>query len=426
MGRPGEQLLRAPALHAGGGADGHLYDANLGLAGMGGLHAHPSPPVAGHAPGTAVRVASPRGGLGGPPTVAPTQPRLYVPAGMAPSAASGGGAAAAADGPPPSAVDPAHGGVAPGPPRLDASRAASAARPYPCPICGAAFALAYNLKTHTRTVHMKEKPHWCPVCNQAFGEKGNLARHVAARHGSGKRFSCEWCDARFHRKAHLVEHMSSAHGVERPKGKRGGRVGGGDDGGRGGGGGRGGATATWDAGGGRAAGAQPAVLFAAPADGVPAYGEGRDAGDQALGRGSTGAVDCRGDGAGDGAGGWSGGWSGGGGGDGGGGIGAGGIEAGGIGPGGIGAGGIGSGGPHRRVDGEASPQSQPSGRRRSARSRGPEARRLDGREDGGGGSDSCPMDAGAGGGDGDRCGGSTRDSSSDGSSDARRRIRVNG
>lgn len=76
-----------------------------------------------------------------------------------------------------------------------------------CELCGAAFAMKYNLKAHMRARH-SERSGICEVCKKPFS---NLQKHIRT-HCPNKPFACNLCTKRFFSQkgisAHMVKHQN--------------------------------------------------------------------------------------------------------------------------------------------------------------------------------------------------------------------------
>ncbi|XP_061433370.1 uncharacterized protein LOC133359013 [Lethenteron reissneri] len=93
--------------------------------------------------------------------------------------------------------------------------AAAAARPHRCPVCGRAFALAGELKSHART-HTGEKPYPCSVCGRAFSWLSSLKIHRSS-HTRERPFRCAACGQSFPHRCGLKRHERT-HTGDKPHG----------------------------------------------------------------------------------------------------------------------------------------------------------------------------------------------------------------
>ena len=57
-----------------------------------------------------------------------------------------------------------------------------------CDLCGTRFVCGFNLKRHTKSVHMEEKNHKCDICNKHFRRAEYLDAH-ALKHLNAHRIS---------------------------------------------------------------------------------------------------------------------------------------------------------------------------------------------------------------------------------------------
>ncbi|XP_075922881.1 uncharacterized protein LOC142905289 [Petromyzon marinus] len=93
--------------------------------------------------------------------------------------------------------------------------AAAAARPHRCAVCGRAFALAGELKSHART-HTGEKPYPCGVCGRAFSWLSSLKIHRSS-HTRERPFRCAACGQSFPHRCGLKRHERT-HTGDKPHG----------------------------------------------------------------------------------------------------------------------------------------------------------------------------------------------------------------
>ncbi len=74
-----------------------------------------------------------------------------------------------------------------------------------CSICNNVFTQQYNLRTHHKSVHLKNKKHSCTLCKKKFYKKNDLTRHVQTHTGE-KPFKCIECYKSFSLKGNLKKH----------------------------------------------------------------------------------------------------------------------------------------------------------------------------------------------------------------------------
>ena len=85
-------------------------------------------------------------------------------------------------------------------------------KPFQCPECDKAFGLKQSLNIHVRTIHRGEKPHQCPECESVFGGKCNLVRHIKTVHRGEKPFQCPECEKVFGVKGNYSKHIKICTG----------------------------------------------------------------------------------------------------------------------------------------------------------------------------------------------------------------------
>ena len=67
-------------------------------------------------------------------------------------------------------------------------------RNHECLHCGQAFAQAYNLKNHVKSIHLKIKDEVCTLCKKLFSNKHKLSDHIRRVHLKEKNYNCLQCD----------------------------------------------------------------------------------------------------------------------------------------------------------------------------------------------------------------------------------------
>merc|ERR1712179_302143 len=91
----------------------------------------------------------------------------------------------------------------------------SGERRWVCNVCGKGFTKKSNLDRHG-AVHSKVKAYKCPVegCNKAFSNSGSLVKHKKKAH-EGVYYECEECGRRFGQKYNMMSHFKSVHQKEK-------------------------------------------------------------------------------------------------------------------------------------------------------------------------------------------------------------------
>jgi len=69
-------------------------------------------------------------------------------------------------------------------------------RPCLCPHCGTTFTHRSSLRSHIKTVHLKEKNYRCDQCDQCYVDRTNLLRHIETKHLE-ETYYCEFCPRTF-------------------------------------------------------------------------------------------------------------------------------------------------------------------------------------------------------------------------------------
>ncbi|CAH1642021.1 unnamed protein product [Spodoptera littoralis] len=80
-----------------------------------------------------------------------------------------------------------------------------------CPECGKTFSKPLNLKTHIRSVHIKERNYPCPKCELRFFTNCDLKRHEKT-HEELRSFCCTYCVSKFKSKDSWRRHLRRQHG----------------------------------------------------------------------------------------------------------------------------------------------------------------------------------------------------------------------
>lgn len=85
-----------------------------------------------------------------------------------------------------------------------------------CPHCDVKFRQPSAVKSHIRTVHLRERRFACPRigCSQRFGASGDVTRHVDSVHLEKREFKCDICGVLLSRNTVRYRHMRHVHGVE--------------------------------------------------------------------------------------------------------------------------------------------------------------------------------------------------------------------
>lgn len=85
-------------------------------------------------------------------------------------------------------------------------------KPFSCELCGKGFGYLPNLRTHVKTVHMKERDHSCDICGKTFTRSRTLKEHRRLHTGE-RPFVCkiDGCDKSFSRKQMYNDHLKSVH-----------------------------------------------------------------------------------------------------------------------------------------------------------------------------------------------------------------------
>ncbi|XP_075988975.1 uncharacterized protein LOC142984959 [Anticarsia gemmatalis] len=80
-----------------------------------------------------------------------------------------------------------------------------------CSECEKVFYCEAGLRTHVRSVHIRERNHPCSVCNMRFFTKCDQKRHEKT-HNDVRSFSCSYCDSKFKSKDSWKRHLKRQHG----------------------------------------------------------------------------------------------------------------------------------------------------------------------------------------------------------------------
>ncbi|KAJ8704004.1 hypothetical protein PYW07_013298 [Mythimna separata] len=80
-----------------------------------------------------------------------------------------------------------------------------------CEECGKTFLTPLKLKTHVRSVHIKERKYPCAKCDMRFFTTCDRRRHERT-HEDVRSFCCSYCDAKFKSKDSWRRHLKRQHG----------------------------------------------------------------------------------------------------------------------------------------------------------------------------------------------------------------------
>jgi len=79
-----------------------------------------------------------------------------------------------------------------------------------CPQCGQSFTHISSLRSHVKSVHLKQKDFHCDQCDKSFVEITNLRSHIETKHLKLTVF-CEFCPKQFTATAYLKDHVRRQH-----------------------------------------------------------------------------------------------------------------------------------------------------------------------------------------------------------------------
>ena len=80
-----------------------------------------------------------------------------------------------------------------------------------CKLCSQTFSTISNLKTHTATIHEKQKRFQCHICSKFYCHRNGLQYHISSIHQKIKPHQCSFCAKSFSSKGYLKKHIESLH-----------------------------------------------------------------------------------------------------------------------------------------------------------------------------------------------------------------------
>eukprot|EP00188_Purpureofilum_apyrenoidigerum_P004817 Plantae.Rhodophyta-Purpureofilum_apyrenoidigerum.ctg5750.p1 GENE.Plantae.Rhodophyta-Purpureofilum_apyrenoidigerum.ctg5750~~Plantae.Rhodophyta-Purpureofilum_apyrenoidigerum.ctg5750.p1 ORF type:complete len:644 (+),score=101.53 Plantae.Rhodophyta-Purpureofilum_apyrenoidigerum.ctg5750:188-1933(+) len=84
-----------------------------------------------------------------------------------------------------------------------------------CEYCGATFKRKYEMRRHTKSIHLKEKRHTCDVCGKQFFQRSHMTIHMQTVHERRKEEECPECGRSFATKYKVDRHYRAVHLHER-------------------------------------------------------------------------------------------------------------------------------------------------------------------------------------------------------------------
>ncbi|CAI2737430.1 unnamed protein product, partial [Dicrocoelium dendriticum] len=84
-------------------------------------------------------------------------------------------------------------------------------RPHACEHCGKSYSVKHGLQGHIKSVHSNERPHKCKYCVKTFSLLVRLRVHEKSVHLRVRPHACDHCGKSFPKKGNLQKHISSVH-----------------------------------------------------------------------------------------------------------------------------------------------------------------------------------------------------------------------